>query len=116
MKRQRHSYLTGERKTFEEIPTVALANEALHLLPVVQLPGVVLFPSTHSQVPIRLLRADILGLAHQLLSTRTNASPLEGALHLRSRWENVAHIIRGTRTFGVVNDSTRVGCVVEILW
>ena len=114
MSKSSHSYLSGERKTFEPEAIITAPNEAFHLLPVVQLPGVVLFPST--QVPIRLLRPDILGLVDQLLSTRQERSPLANAIHLRSRWENVAHIIKGTRTLGIVNNIDHVGCIVEILW
>ena len=125
-----HEYLGGEHKTFESDAQDA-PPEALTLLPVVRLPGIVLFPST--TVPIRLLRPDILGLVDQLLSTRDARSPLANAIHLRSRWTNVAHIIRGTRSFGIVSglsdededeDSLgheiamtgQVGCVVDILW
>jgi len=126
-----HEYLGGEHKTFESDAQDA-PPEALTLLPVVRLPGIVLFPST--TVPIRLLRPDILGLVDQLLSTRDARSPLANVIHLRSRWSNVAHIIRGTRSFGIVSGQSddddddedilsheiatngQVGCVVEILW
>jgi hypothetical protein len=107
-----HAYLDGEHQTFNT-KAISTHASAVNLLPIIALPGVVLFPST--TIPIRLVRPSILGLVDQLLSTKETRSPLAGSIHLRSAWENVAHIIRGTRTVGIINAQCQVGCVVELL-